>query len=222
MYSSKPAAVLGIAVFMLWNCSVWAAPDKGPAIGEEALSRAVHEYGPAARHHLLDWQVLIGSFRDAAIQKKLVRVNSFVNSLRYVEDQRHWGREEYWATPLQTVASGGGDCEDLAIAKYFTLKAMGVSVEKIRLTYVKIPRRGQSHMVLIYSPDHAEPVVLDNLTDTIKPVSKRSDLLPVYSFNDTGLWVSRKLGQGRRVGGVEQLSRWRDLGTRLKGEPLGF
>jgi hypothetical protein len=67
-----------------------------------------------------------------------------------------------------------------------------------------------------YKTPNAEPVVLDNLREDILPASERDDLVPVYSFNGEGLWLSKERGRGRRVGSASRLSLWTDLASRLK------
>ena len=119
------------------------------------------------------------------------------------------------------LATNGGDCEDFSIAKYFTLREMGVPEERMRLTYVKALQLDQAHMVLTYypSPD-AEPLVLDNLDTSILPSSQRTDLLPVYSFNGNGLWLAKREGNDERVGHSERLSRWQEVIARVNDDQL--
>jgi predicted transglutaminase-like cysteine proteinase len=129
---------------------------------------------------------------------------------------------DYWATPTEMLASNGGDCEDYSIAKYFTLLALGVNIDKLRITYVKarnLPPAEQAHMVLTYyaKPD-AIPLVLDNLVPEIKPASERADLLPVYSFNGDGLWLAKERGSGRVEGGSAKISLWTQLNSRMGKE----
>ena len=126
------------------------------------------------------------------------------------------GKKDYWATPVEFLASNGGDCEDFSLAKYFTLRILGVPESKINLTYVKAWKINQAHMVVTYySSPGAEPLVLDNLVDEIKPASERSDLYPVYSFNGSGLWVSKERGRGKLVGKSDKLSLWNDFLMRM-------
>ncbi|WP_197722049.1 transglutaminase-like cysteine peptidase [Sulfuriflexus mobilis] len=186
---------------------------------EQLLNQVKVHYGEPAMDRLLQWQSLVQHNKDLDVSEKLEVVNRFFNQSRFVSDIEHWKREDYWATPVEFLSTNGGDCEDFSIAKYFTLKEMGVPVERMRITYVKAVELNQAHMVLTYysSPD-AEPLVLDNLIDGIWPASQRDDLVPVYSFNGDGLWLSKERGQGRRVGGSERIALWRDLGIRLNNE----
>ena len=145
-------------------------------------------------------------------------VNLFFNQSRFVSDQKHWGKEDYWATPVEMLATNGGDCEDYSIAKYFTLREMGFPIEQLKITYVKALTINQAHMVLAYyATPTSEPLILDNLIDEIKPASQRTDLLPVYSFNAEGLWLTKfKSKQNKRIGTPEKLSSWLDLISRQK------
>jgi predicted transglutaminase-like cysteine proteinase len=174
-----------------------------------------------------DWRHLIDEARDiASVKDKLRRVNEFFNRrIQFADDQETWGQADYWATPMETLAKGKGDCEDFTIAKYFTLLNAGVPDQQLRLVYVKATIGGpestliQAHMVLAYypSPD-AEPLVLDNLITDIRPASRRPDLAPVFSFNDQGIWPGTAGGNARSAGGVGRLSRWQDLLQRVRQE----
>jgi len=186
------------------------------SLDEETLSQAEKEYGPGARKRLEAWVRLINEDQSTSDLEKLEKVNSFFNQLQFVDDILHWKQNDYWATPIELLASGGGDCEDFSIGKYFTLKGMGVPEEKLNMTYVKALRLNQAHMVITYyeSPG-AEPLVLDNLNKQIKPASQRKDLLPVYSFNGTNLWIAKQRGKGKMVGSSERLGQWKNLLERM-------
>ena len=183
------------------------------------LNEVNQHYGNDAPGRIQQWFKVMRAAAAMQETDKLRAVNSFFNALPNVEDSAHWGAQDYWATPLELIGSNGGDCEDFALAKYFALRELGVPDERLRITYVKAFLRGsrqvQSHMVLSYyaAPD-AEPLVLDNLSDAIKPASQRSDLAPTYSFNAAGLWSAKEREAGRRLRDADTLPAWRDL--RLK------
>ena len=119
------------------------------------------------------------------------------------------------------LASNGGDCEDFSIAKYFTLREMGIPAERLRLTYVKALKLNQAHMVLTYFPTaDADPLVLDNLVGEINSASDRDDLLPVYSFNGKGLWLAKARGADKLVGRSQRLSRWQSVIARIDEEQV--
>jgi len=186
-------------------------------LNEALLLKIQEKYGETARQRMLDWEYLINKTQSEKTERdKLEAVNSFFNALRFIDDIKHWKQKDYWATPVEFIATNGGDCEDFSIAKYFSLLKLGVPREKLRLTYVKALKLDQAHMVLTYyeRPD-SEPLVLDNLVSTIHPASLRQDLQPVYSFNGDGLWLAKQRGSGQFVAKSSRISRWKDLMQRM-------
>jgi len=186
----------------------------------EFLNNIAAQFGQAAKSRVVAWQSLIINHKGDSEWESIHTVNDFFNRMRFVSDKKHWHRNDYWATPVEFLSTNGGDCEDFSIAKYFTLRELGVPDEKLRITYVKALRLNQAHMVLAYyeTPD-SDPLILDNLIGKIRPASRRHDLLPVYSFNGKNLWMAKERGQGRRVaGGSQRINLWRDLNIRMKQE----
>ncbi len=185
-------------------------------LGQELLRYIRDNYGPDAVARMEQWQHLANSYKDEPEPRKLELVNQFFNQVRFISDHKHWGQEDYWATPIELLATNGGDCEDYSIAKYFTLKHLGVPVDKLRITYVKALKLNQAHMILAYyDTPEAEPLILDNLINDILPASVRTDLEPVYSFNGEGLWLAKIRGDAKRIGNADKLNRWADLNSRL-------
>ena len=189
---------------------------------EHQLSSAETKYGLPARKRLSAWLDLMADNKQKSEQEKLELVNNFFNQLLFVSDLDHYGVVDYWATPLEMLGSGGGDCEDYSISKYFTLLALGVPIDKLKITYVKATGYGlqnAAHMVLTYySTPAAMPLVLDNLNPEIKSADKRPDLTPVYSFNGDGLWLAKARGAGKSVAGGNKISLWRDMMARMGKE----
>jgi len=189
---------------------------------QQLLQRIETKYGKDARLRLENLVTLVTvEARGKPEDEKLQHVNNFFNQVPFIDDIIHWGKEDYWATPVEKLATFGGDCEDFSIAKYFALKQLGVPEDKLRLTYVKAIRLNQAHMVLTYFPEPtAMPLVLDNLVPGIRPAVERRDLVPVYSFNGDGLWLAKARGSGKRVGSSTKLSLWTDLMTRMDNSSL--
>jgi len=188
----------------------------------ELISKVKIKYGEQASNRVLEWQSLIKLTQNLPEQEKLKRVNDFFNKhIEFVSDDYLWGVTDYWATPLEALSKGAGDCEDYSIAKYFTLKELGVPESKMRITYVKAIELNQAHMVLTYfERPGVIPVVLDNLNPVIKLASKRDDLLPVYSFNGSGLWLAKSRGMGKKVGSSGRLNKWSGLKSRMLSNEL--
>lgn len=173
-------------------------------------------------------RMLLETIGRASTQSEEIRielVNQFFNRrIFFREDIEVWGQVDYWASPLETLMRGQGDCEDYAIGKYFALVAAGVAPARLRLVYVRAvlgPPASPpvAHMVLAYyaSPS-ADPLILDNLIPEVLPASRRRDLTPVFSFNAQGLWQGT---QGSEAGDpLARLSRWRDVV--VKAREQGF
>jgi len=153
----------------------------------------------------------------------LSAVNEFFNRrVVFIDDAAVWGQDDYWASPLEMLEKGRGDCEDYAIAKYFSLLGAGVPVARLRLVYVRAAIGGpggavQAHMVLAwYAQPGAEPLILDNLIGEVRPASRRPDLTPVFSFNSEGLWQG---AAGAAAGDpTARLSRWREVLAKARAE----
>lgn len=214
---------LGV-LFVMALCLPWAyatVVDFSP----ELLRYVTSRWGDAAGERLKSW----GKFVFVQQQKRDARPidpdsrsspihtsNRFWAGVPYLSDQANWGTEDYWATPIETLGVNHADCEDYAIAKYFTLKELGVPVTKLRITYVRALRWNEPHMVLAYYPEpDSEPYILDNLTDRIDLASDRRDLEPIYSFNDEDLWAA---GGVAKAGKSSQIRLWRGLIEKMEIE----
>lgn len=214
--------IAGLAAALL--CAVWvaAAPDF-----DRMLQFAQTRYGERAIQVVQAWQEMMLSAQSLSEADKIRRVNEFFNRrIQFGEDQAIWGVNDYWATPLEFMGRGIGDCEDFSIAKYFSLRSLGVPLERLRITYVKARIGGprseitQAHMVLAYYEEPTgEPLILDNLITEVRPASRRGDLMPVFSFNSEGLWSGAGAAEKKDAGSsTARLSRWRDLIARMRAE----
>ena len=206
---------------LLLVASVAALAAELVVITDAQIAKLAQQFGPVAKERLTGWKEILTNpkYKTLSEQEKLELVNAFMNQPRFLNDIDHWGKEDYWATPIEFLSTNGGDCEDFSIAKYFTLLALGVPDEKLRLIYVKeLVIYRQAHMILAYLPTpDADPLVLDNINKTIQPASTRTDLLPVYSFNGSGLWLAKeRTGRGQQVGGSDRIGLWRDLQARMR------
>lgn len=160
---------------------------------ETALAR---RYGAAGTNAFNKWRSLRDGLANADDDTKLARVNDFFNQrIRHMEDAKTWHRADYWATPSETLGTGRGDSEDIAIAKYFTLLSLDIPVDRLRLIYTHLRDSDRKktkavHMVLAYyaTPDQ-DPLVLDDHSPMIKPASQRPELRPVFSFNSQNTWL---------------------------------
>jgi predicted transglutaminase-like cysteine proteinase len=200
-----------------WGVSVALEIDAGRLQGLAA------RYGAKGSRAVASWLQLLNAPPPPQEKDRLTLVNDFWNrSLLSGEDMTIWGQTDFWATPLESLGKGAGDCEDYVIGKYFSLLALGVPAEKLRFIYVRARIGGAysstqvAHMVLgYYEKPNAVPLVLDSLISTILPATERRDLTPVFSFNANGVYVD-----GKPAASVDRLSRWRNLLQRMEREGI--
>lgn len=196
---------------LLLSASAIALTDKE----SKQINTIMQFYGERAGKRVTAWRNIVNDNASQDIDTKLQEVNNFFNQLIFIDDIKLWGKEDFWATPLEFLGVGAGDCEDFSIAKYFSLRELGVADNKLRLVYVKALELNQFHMVVAYYPTPSSvPLLLDNLDGDIKPATKRPDLLPIYSFNASKLWLMKQKGQGQLAGKASRLSLWNDLRQR--------
>jgi len=217
-----------LATFALCvGAALAATPELGfsRSVSKRLVDSFAARFGPDSRARIGGWQDFV---RTVAAERRevsgdelafLSSVNTFFNRVPFLSDLSHWGTEDYWATPAEALASNGADCEDFSIAKYFMLKELGVPIERLRITYVKAVRLNQAHMILAYYPlPDAVPLILDNLEDKVRLATERSDLIPVYSFNDEDLLVTRPGRTAAKAGSSQQIRLWRALLDKLEKE----
>ena len=151
---------------------------------ESLIDKVEKKYNKFAKNRFIALNKLLEKIKNEDVQTKLEKVNDFFNNVKYNSDQKIYGVSDYWATPIEFLARDEGDCEDYVIAKYFALEYLGVPTSKMFLSYVKVKKSNEAHMVLSYfeTPTY-EPIVLDSLKKVILPASKRDDLTPVFNFN---------------------------------------
>jgi predicted transglutaminase-like cysteine proteinase len=220
------ACRVGLTPIALVFLFCWVSLSQGATDFDRLQATLTQRWGAAVAPKFAAWRALIQDVSAGSDADRIKRVNTFFNrQMQFADDSVVWSQPDYWATPMESLGRGAGDCEDFAIAKYFTLLEAGVTPEKLRLIYVRTKTGGddaaptQAHMVLAYyAQPAAEPLVLDNLIPDIRPASRRPDLVPVFSFNRDGVFAGIAGGGSAAAGGTGRLSRWEDLLRRAKAE----
>lgn len=210
-----------LAFMEQWLAQRGGRPPVIAARSERLAAYLRERHGEAGTRAFDDWKRLVDANLGAATAQKLERVNEFFNQrIRFEADRQVWGRDDYWASPGELLGAGRGDGEDFAIAKYFTLLALNVPPEALRLVYVS-PRgdtrktAGAVHIVLAhYDQPGAEPSILDNLRPRPLPAGKRPDLQPVFSFNSSGVW--EETASVAAGGDPRRLANWEDALRRAR------
>ena len=210
-------------VLLFWCCLVLTLWVQGNPLREvisgAEVDQARARYGELAARRLMALQTLIAENRARPERLKLNQVNSFFAKVTFLDDQTVWKQQDFWATPAEFLAQDKGDAEDFAIAKYFSLLALGVDEKKLFFSYVTSTRLKQSHLVLTYfRTPKSEPLILDSLTDRILKASARSDLIPIYSFNGSSIdRSSQRLAEKGFSGSSHQ---WSQMLQRMQSKKL--
>lgn len=188
---------MAVRISILWL--LIAVLFAGPAAGaefqpwsENVFTYINQEYGPEAEKRMRFLENFILENQEVPDMEKVDKANRVLNHLPWIADANHWKQSDYWATPLETITTFGGDCEDIALVKWVVLRNLGITVDQLRLAYVKIKKTGEDHMVLLFikNPDapseELEVYVLDNYVDEVKRGYERTDLLAVLAIGDNG------------------------------------
>ncbi len=160
-------------------------------------------------------RTLLKIMKGESLFHKCCDVHEFWNGCPYVTDFRNYGVEDYWATPME-LSENGGDCEDYAIAKYFTLAAAGVPVEQMFIVHVK--RALDDHMVLAVV-DSGTTLILDNLREEVADVEFCGELEPIYAINHNGLFSIDPTWKFSLLrADLSNVSLWQELQHRIEKE----
>ena len=152
-----------------------------PAMDEVCGARVVGRCG------LQDWHGFLAALERLDPRSRLRRVNAYVNRVPYRPDSAVWSRSDYWAAPGEFFARGG-DCEDYAVAKYFSLRILGFPPEALRIVVLNDRLRRVAHAVLVVRQGDRE-WILDNLTDRLIDWREQDRYRPVYAVNEDRAWA---------------------------------
>lgn len=156
---------------------------------EDRLAEAPCTATTFNRCHLREWKGFLASLRGAGPLAKIEAVNHYLNRRRYILDPRNYGVPDYWATPNQFL-SRNGDCEDYAIAKYFSLRALGIEAESMRIVVLQDLNLQIAHAILVVYVDN-KTLVLDNQISTVVEAQAIHHYRAIYSINEQHWWLHR-------------------------------
>lgn len=135
------------------------------------------------------WQSHLQQLKSGSTRAKIDGVNNYINATRYIEDSANYGKSDYWATPVEFL-SKGGDCEDYAVAKYASLRALGFSTDQLRIAIVQDKIKNIPHALLIVYTEEGT-FVLDNQSQRVESAENVTRYKPVFSINSQNWWLHR-------------------------------
>lgn len=138
-----------------------------------------------------DWAKFLKKLKGKGRYAQMKAVNTRMNKAKYTSDKNNWGRKDYWATPGEFMARFG-DCEDYAISKYLSLRALGFKERELRIVAVKDLNLKVGHAVLVVKlkdrKKRTRYFVLDNQIKKIVEQHKIRHYQPIFSINRKFWW----------------------------------
>jgi predicted transglutaminase-like cysteine proteinase len=161
----KTAEPFGLPVITLsWGAVREKWLDVERKLADEGVQLALcdgdreHCVSPAA----LQFLAIVDMARARDGRARLGEINRAVNlAIHPMSDLAQYGQIDVWSSPLVTFASGAGDCEDYAIAKFVALRLAGISPEDLRIVIMRDTIRGEDHAVAMARLD-GHWLALDN------------------------------------------------------------
>jgi len=145
--------------------------------------------GAFNRCYLQKWKRYLGEIRNFSPLDKLREVNRFANAAQYVTDPVNYGMADYWASPGQFLVKNG-DCEDYAIAKFYSLLTLGIPNDQMRVVVLNDLNLHVAHAVLVVYLDGAAWLLDNQIHDVV-----RADVVhhyrAIYSVNETTWWLHK-------------------------------
>lgn len=137
---------------------------------------------------ILDWKKMLGKLKGRPIDMQLAAINDWSNAHPYVEDMVNWGVEDYWETPYEFMEVDG-DCEDYAISKYYSLRALGIPATRLRVIIVQDLNLGGIIHAILGVYNDGQLLILDNQVSRVIPALKIYHYRPVYGINENRWWA---------------------------------
>jgi predicted transglutaminase-like cysteine proteinase len=141
------------------------------------------------RCHLQRWKAYLETLRGRDRLSILQDINRFANVARYVTDLVNYGVPDYWATPRQFLIKDG-DCEDYAIAKFMSLRALGFDNDEMRIVVLNDLNLRTAHAVLIVYIDGVA-WLLDNQVQEVARADAVRHYRAIFAINETAWWLYR-------------------------------
>lgn len=183
VFGSQGLRAENIAPFPKWAGALQRAFRERQA----ALERC--ESGLFTSCPIQDWAAFLRTVSHLPPERKMREVNAFLNRTRYITDMVNWNIDDYWASPHQFL-SRDGDCEDYAIAKFLSLRALGFSNGQMRIVVLNDLNLRVAHAILVVELG-GRRYVLDNQIRDAVPADIIRHYQPIFSLNETHWWLHR-------------------------------
>jgi predicted transglutaminase-like cysteine proteinase len=165
----------------------WLAVAHG--IDDERVQLALCDGGRerCASDAALKFLAIVDDARALEGRARLGGINRAINlAIRSMSDLAQWGEVDVWSSPLVTFATGAGDCEDYAIAKFVALRLAGIAAADLRLIVLHDTIRGEGHAVAAVRLD-GHWLILDNRRMAMVEDSDLRNYRPLFAIGESGV-----------------------------------
>lgn len=183
IFNSSETPSAHVALFPKWQGAL------GRYFNERQLTDGSCESSFFNRCHLREWSEFLDGLNGKPPQEQVNAVNYFMNRVRYIIDPRNYGVPDYWATPKEFL-SRNGDCEDYAIAKYLSLRALGFPPSQLRVVVLQDLNLKFAHAILVVYLN-GRALVLDNQIQGVVKATTIHHYKAIYSINEQFWWLHR-------------------------------
>jgi predicted transglutaminase-like cysteine proteinase len=162
---------------------------------EQSLEAAPCAQLGALKCRLADWRRFLSTLEGKPRHEQILAVNAHMNRRSYIEDLPNYGVPDYWATPREFLTRDG-DCEDYAIAKFMSLRALGFQPDELRLVVLQDLNLNVAHAVLVVYHD-GKALLLDNQIKQVVETQQARHYRPLYSINERSWWLHKPMQVSR-------------------------
>jgi predicted transglutaminase-like cysteine proteinase len=135
----------------------------------------------------LQFLAIVDNARAREGRARLGEINRAINlAIRSMSDMAQYGQIDVWSSPLVSFATGAGDCEDYAIAKFVALRMAGVSPDDLRIVIIHDTVRGEDHAVAMARLDD-HWLTLDNRRMAMVEDADVRNYRPLFVIDDRGV-----------------------------------
>jgi predicted transglutaminase-like cysteine proteinase len=135
----------------------------------------------------LQFLAIVDNARAREGRARFGEINRAINlAIRPMSDMAQHGQIDVWSSPLDTFATGAGDCEDYAIAKLVALRMAGVSPDDLRIVVMHDTIRGEDHAVAMARLD-GHWLALDNRRMAMVEDADVRNYRPLFVIDDRGV-----------------------------------
>jgi predicted transglutaminase-like cysteine proteinase len=210
--SKEPFAISTVQVTTGTLLDKWLAVER--EIEAESLTLKICEENRAScsSQAALEFLAIVDSGRLLDGRARLGEINRATNlKIKPMSDLALYGMEDFWSSPLATLAMGAGDCEDYAIAKFVALQEAGISADDLRIVVMRDDARKEDHAV-VAARLNGSWLMLDNLHMTmVEDQYVGGYFRPIFLLDRDG--VKRYLSASSTSEGACADARWEGSGV---------